>query len=173
MPTVVPALSVTGRYEVARTSEGCGEQFLQAARAGQVFTDMYDRGTTLMNFTVADVAHQITAPALVTAYHGDTLDVPVGASDIAAQTREVLDRIGRALAEVGATLDHVVRTRLFVTDMSAWGGNRGRAQGVLREGTARERDLRSGPTGRPARAHRDRSRRHRGLIRLPPSYRAV
>jgi enamine deaminase RidA (YjgF/YER057c/UK114 family) len=45
---------------------------------------------------------------------------PVGGSDIAAQTREVLDRIGHALAEAGATLDHVVRTRVFVTDMSAW-----------------------------------------------------
>jgi enamine deaminase RidA (YjgF/YER057c/UK114 family) len=45
---------------------------------------------------------------------------PVGGADVAAQTREVLDRIGQALAQVGATLENVVRTRLFVTDMSAW-----------------------------------------------------
>lgn len=45
---------------------------------------------------------------------------PVGGSDIAAQTREVLNRIGQALAKAGATPDHVVRTRLFVTDISAW-----------------------------------------------------
>jgi enamine deaminase RidA (YjgF/YER057c/UK114 family) len=45
---------------------------------------------------------------------------PVGGSDVAAQTREVLERIGQALAKAGATLDHVVRTRLFVTDISAW-----------------------------------------------------
>jgi dienelactone hydrolase len=73
---IVPALGPAGRYEVAKTSEGYGSQFLRAARAGQVFTDMYDLGTTLMKFTVADVASQVTAPALVTAYQDDTLVVP-------------------------------------------------------------------------------------------------
>jgi hypothetical protein len=71
---------------VAKTSEGYGGQFLQAARAGQVLTDMYDLGSTLMNFTVADVARKITAPTLVTAYEGDTLDIP------AAQQGSVLYR---------------------------------------------------------------------------------
>lgn len=73
---VVPALGTTGRYEVAKTSEGYGQQFLQAARARKPFTDMYDLGTTLMKFTVADVASRVTAPTLVTAYDGDTLVVP-------------------------------------------------------------------------------------------------
>ena len=73
---IIPALGPVGSYEVAKTSEGYGRQFLQAARAGQVFTDMYDFGTTVMKFTVAAVASRVTAPALVTAYAGDTLVIP-------------------------------------------------------------------------------------------------
>ena len=37
---------------------------------------MYDFGTTVMKFTVADVASRVTAPVLVTAYQGDTLVIP-------------------------------------------------------------------------------------------------
>jgi enamine deaminase RidA (YjgF/YER057c/UK114 family) len=40
--------------------------------------------------------------------------------DAAAQTREALRRIEIALGEVGASLSDVVRTRMFVTDISAW-----------------------------------------------------
>jgi len=42
----------------------------------------------------------------------------VGGDDIAEQTREAIRRIEAALREVGASLEHVVRTRIFVTDMS-------------------------------------------------------
>jgi hypothetical protein len=48
-----------------------------AARAGQVFSDMYDFGTIVMKFTVADVVGQVTAPTLVTVYDQDTLVIPV------------------------------------------------------------------------------------------------
>jgi enamine deaminase RidA (YjgF/YER057c/UK114 family) len=40
--------------------------------------------------------------------------------DIAAQTRDALRRIDTALREVGASLSDVVRTRIFVTDISLW-----------------------------------------------------
>src|SRR4029079_3045514 len=40
--------------------------------------------------------------------------------DIAAQTRDALRRIDIALREAGATLADVVRTRMFVTDISPW-----------------------------------------------------
>jgi enamine deaminase RidA (YjgF/YER057c/UK114 family) len=40
--------------------------------------------------------------------------------DIAAQTREALRRIEVALHEVGAALSDVVRTRMYVTDISQW-----------------------------------------------------
>ncbi|MFE3194917.1 RidA family protein [Nocardia sp. NPDC059240] len=44
----------------------------------------------------------------------------VGGDDIGEQTREALRRITAALAEVGAGVEHVVRTRMFVTDISRW-----------------------------------------------------
>jgi enamine deaminase RidA (YjgF/YER057c/UK114 family) len=42
------------------------------------------------------------------------------AGDVGAQTREVLGRIEVALADAGATLRDVVRTRIYVTDISRW-----------------------------------------------------
>ncbi len=42
------------------------------------------------------------------------------AGDIAAQTRDALRRIEVALGEAGASLADVVRTRIYVTDISRW-----------------------------------------------------
>ncbi len=44
----------------------------------------------------------------------------VGGDDLAEQTREAIRRIASALEQVGAGLEHVVRTRIFVTDISRW-----------------------------------------------------
>ncbi|MDP9165960.1 MAG: Rid family hydrolase [Actinomycetota bacterium] len=40
--------------------------------------------------------------------------------DVAAQARAAFRRIETALAEVGASLADVIRTRMFVTDISRW-----------------------------------------------------
>lgn len=40
--------------------------------------------------------------------------------DVAAQTRDALARIEQALRDAGASLADVVRTRVFVTDISRW-----------------------------------------------------
>src|SRR3984957_16981124 len=40
--------------------------------------------------------------------------------DIGAQTREALRRIEIALNEAGASLSDVIRTRIYVTDISRW-----------------------------------------------------
>jgi enamine deaminase RidA (YjgF/YER057c/UK114 family) len=42
------------------------------------------------------------------------------AGDIAAQTRDALRRIEIALHQAGSSLGDVVRTRIFVTDISRW-----------------------------------------------------
>ena len=44
----------------------------------------------------------------------------VGGDDIGQQAGEALRRIGYALEEACAGLEHVVRTRMFVTDISRW-----------------------------------------------------
>ena len=54
----------------------------------------------------------------------------VGGDDIGAQAREALRRIAAALEKAGAGLEHVVRTRMFVTDISRW-EEAGRAHGEV------------------------------------------
>ncbi len=49
-----------------------------------------------------------------------TPDGLVGRGDPYAQARQSLLTIQRALEQAGATLDHVVRTRTFVTDIGQW-----------------------------------------------------
>lgn len=44
----------------------------------------------------------------------------VGIGDVRAQTRKTLENIATALEKAGARLDHVVRTRIYVTDISQW-----------------------------------------------------
>ncbi|MBB2903320.1 enamine deaminase RidA (YjgF/YER057c/UK114 family) [Kineococcus radiotolerans] len=44
----------------------------------------------------------------------------MGGDDVAEQTREAIRRIEAALAQVGAGLGDVVRTRMFVTDITRW-----------------------------------------------------
>lgn len=44
----------------------------------------------------------------------------VGAGDAATQTRYVLQKIDKALQQAGLSLGNVVRTRMFVTDISQW-----------------------------------------------------
>ena len=52
-----------------------------------------------------------------TAMDGDVL---VGKEDLYAQTVFVIKKIEKALQDAGATLADVVRTRMFVTDISRW-----------------------------------------------------
>ncbi|MDV6375515.1 RidA family protein [Deinococcus arenicola] len=45
---------------------------------------------------------------------------PAHVRDFAAQTRTILEIIKGALEEAGASLEDVVRTRIYVTDISRW-----------------------------------------------------
>lgn len=44
----------------------------------------------------------------------------VGVGDPGQQAREILVKIGRALAEAGSSMKDVVRTRVYVTDIARW-----------------------------------------------------
>ena len=46
--------------------------------------------------------------------------VIAGPGDARLQTRQALDNVEAALAKVGARLQDVVRTRMYVTDISQW-----------------------------------------------------
>lgn len=54
----------------------------------------------------------------------------VGIGDVGVQTRRTLANIERALQSAGAELRHVVRTRVYVTDIDRW-ETIGRAHGEL------------------------------------------
>ncbi len=63
----------------------------------------------------------------------------VGGSNIGEQTREALCRIQAALQQAGAELEHVVRTRMYVTDISRWqevGQVHGEVFGQIRSATS-------------------------------------
>jgi enamine deaminase RidA (YjgF/YER057c/UK114 family) len=44
----------------------------------------------------------------------------IGVGDPGMQTKEILIKIGRALAEAGSSMRDVVRTRVYVTDIARW-----------------------------------------------------
>ena len=57
-------------------------------------------------------------------------DVLVGKGDVYAQTIFIFKKIEKALAEAGGSLNDIVRTRMFIVDISRW-EEAGKAHGVF------------------------------------------
>ncbi len=55
---------------------------------------------------------------------------PVGLNDPYAQTQRILEIIGHTLQQLGSSLEDVVRTRMYVTDINYWQAV-GRAHGEV------------------------------------------
>lgn len=99
MPTAFPAcdaVAMTARVNISSGAEF--EDIVGYSRAVRVGNTVAVSGTTA-------------------SINGGTA---VGGDDIGEQTREVLRRIATALEQAGASLSDVVRTRIFVTDISRW-----------------------------------------------------
>ena len=52
-----------------------------------------------------------------TAVHGDEI---IGKGNLYAQTKFIFEKIEKALKEAGGSLNDVVRTRMYVTDIKRW-----------------------------------------------------
>jgi enamine deaminase RidA (YjgF/YER057c/UK114 family) len=62
----------------------------------------------------------------------------VGIGDSGAQTRQILENIKTALEAIGSSLDDVIRTRIYCTDISQWeeiGKAHGEFFGTIRPAT--------------------------------------
>ena len=62
------------------------------------------------------IGNQIEVSGTVAVENGEV----VGKEDAYAQTRCILEKIKQVLEELGASMTDVIRTRMYVTDISLW-----------------------------------------------------
>ncbi|HEX9064108.1 MAG TPA: hypothetical protein VF843_03320, partial [Streptosporangiaceae bacterium] len=68
---VIPHLNATDRFILAKRSELFGRRYLLTARAGRMYTDLYDLAEILMRVNCEPTAPKVASPTLVTEYQDD------------------------------------------------------------------------------------------------------
>lgn len=71
----------------------------------------------VVGYSRAVRAGNVVEVAGTTAVDGD---IVIGGDSVYEQTRFIFQKISKALQEAGSSLDHVVRTRMYITDISKW-----------------------------------------------------
>ncbi len=61
--------------------------------------------------------HRVLVSGTTATHHSDRV---IGADDLRAQTTYVMDKISASLSSLGASLDDVVRTRIYLSDADDW-----------------------------------------------------
>jgi Esterase FrsA-like len=69
---IVPSLHGMERFNVIKRAELFGRQYLEAGRAGRVYTDFYDLAEILMALNCRSTAPRVTSPTLVNYYQEDS-----------------------------------------------------------------------------------------------------
>jgi enamine deaminase RidA (YjgF/YER057c/UK114 family) len=87
-----------------------------AERAGRIYASTGSRWEPIVGYSRA-VRVGKTIAVTGTVGIGDDGKYPLG---VAAQTRRALEIVGAALESLGGRPSDVVRTRMFVTDISQW-----------------------------------------------------
>ena len=68
---VIPTLAPGDRFTLSKRAELFDSRFMLAARAGEMFTDLWGLGQAVMRLDCGPVAHQVTSPTLVTQFEGE------------------------------------------------------------------------------------------------------
>jgi dienelactone hydrolase len=69
---IVPAIPADQQFGIRKRAEIFGGEFLAAARRGEMFTDFWTLGQTLMTYDISGFAPEVRCPVLVTGYEGET-----------------------------------------------------------------------------------------------------
>ncbi len=84
------------------------------------YMEKYSTGTIWEEIAGFSRAIRVGNQIIVSGTTATSTDGIVGKNDPAAQMRFILNRIEQALIQLGGSLENVVRTRIYVSDINNW-----------------------------------------------------